>query len=345
MGVGGVDPNKGPNTFNDVGGTAGPDGTTNDKKVGGNRKDWNINDDYNFYSDDTSGAGQPQLPPPLVNPGEIMIVLIKLQDKLMSERVRTGKETIEQEKTEMQKLHNERIKKLKEYWDKMMEADSKSTGFFGHLFKCFKKLFKGDIKGALNELKEGFKNAPFTGALFVLAVLATAALTVAMGPMGLIIGLVGTAMLLGPQALSDPAVQKMLADVTGASLDTIQKWCMGISIALTVLTVIVVAVVTLGTGAGLSAFVALNCATTLISSGLLMERSITQYQASNLRSEGVKASAEADKLEADYEKLQGLMKRNMDYMKEVMENLAESMQRAMETLVNQGHLQFSVASI
>ncbi|MBW2067597.1 MAG: hypothetical protein JRI31_01770 [Deltaproteobacteria bacterium] len=291
------------------------------------------------------GGGQPDIPPPTIDSGEMMIMLMELQSKISQERVRTGKADIEQRKQEMQKVHQERMEKLKEYWDKMSEAASKSTGFFGKLFSGLKKLFSGDIKGALEDFKEGFKANPFTAIMFTLAVVATVAVGVVAGPLAFVCAAALTAAIFAPQALTDPAVVKMIADATGSSVETVQKWCLGISITISVITAITIGVLSFGAGAAASAAIVAGAIAGIIEGGMTIESAVRSYQASKATEEGLKASAEADKLQASYEEIQETLKRNMEDVRELMESIANEMQKAMEFIISQGRMQMSMAEV
>jgi hypothetical protein len=233
------------------------------------------------------------------------------------------------------------MKQLMKFFDKMAEAESKSHGFFGKLFGGIKKLCKGDVNGAFKDLKEGFESNPFTAALFtafcVFACVATA---------GMLLPVLVTGVLFfGPAAASDPDVQKMMADSFGTDQKTMAKWCMGVSISLSVILAILIGIATGGAGAPVALAIVAGMAVALTQGGIMAEAGVRSYQASKASSEGLSASADADRSQAKYGGLESDLKREMGYLQGVFDTISATTASVVEILKNQASGMKAAATI
>jgi hypothetical protein len=151
----------------------------------------------------------PQLPAPKIDATAVSMLLMQVQSKMTMESIKTAKEGLQSQKTQMNAKHAERMAKLKTYFEKQAEQMESSKGFFGGIFKFVEKLFQGDIEGAFKDLWEGIEARPATAIIFAIGVIGClTGLGGIVGPICLLLSV--------PQFLSDPAVSHFL-ERTGIS--------------------------------------------------------------------------------------------------------------------------------
>ncbi len=304
----------------------------------------------NFETDNNIQTPTSDLPLPSIDVSDAMLLLAKLGNEVIAERIKGSKEEIKMNRQEMRKIHQERMKELAKYYDKMKEADSNSKGFFGRIFNVFKKVFKGDIKGAMDELGKLVTHHPFKTLLLTVCVIGSICLLPT--PMGFI-GLAATAFLFAPEVFSEPEVVKCFAKLFHTDEDTAQKWCMSISITISIAetvaivaaTTIVGAVATEGMGTAAAFALGMSLAgVALAQGGMELESGILQYQATEATSEAMKHSSAADKLQATYQGVQEALKRNMNDVKTIMESLSGQIDKTIGVILAQGRTEMTAST-
>lgn len=299
----------------------------------------------NFETDNNIQTPTSDLPLPSIDVSDAMLLLAKLGNEVIAERIKGSKEEIKMNRQEMRKIHQERMKELAKYYDKMKEADSNSKGFFGRVFNFFKKVFKGDIKGAMDELGKLVTHHPFKTLLLTVCIIGSICT--------LPLGFAATAFLFAPEVFSEPEVVKCFAKLFHTDEDTAQKWCMSISITISIAetiaivaaTTIVGAVATEGLGTGAAFALGMSLAgVTLVQGGMELENGILQYQATKATSEAMKHSSAADKLQATYQGVQEALKRNMNDVKTIMESLSGQIDKTIGVILAQGRTEMTAST-
>lgn len=279
----------------------------------------------------TNETTQPELPRPDYDTASYAILLTGLQFQILNNRITAGKISIQHQDEQMQDTHASNTENILDFYDKLEEAESKSTGFFGKLFGGLKKLFEGDLEGAVKDFEEGFEANPFTAAVFT----AFCAYAFACGAPLLLINATTGAVFFGPAALSDPEVQKMIVESTGDDPESVSKWCMGFSISLAVIEGIIMGLATGGVGLGVGMSIAAGMAVALIQGGIMTEAGIRSSQATKAESEAMSYAADADRDQATYTGLHSDLQREMDYLQGVFDTIASIMSSAIEILKGQ----------
>ncbi len=310
---------------------------------------------------DPSIGPEPQLPAPKLSSMDMSFLLLNVQSKLTEQRFRTGEQSIDANRKQMEALHKLRMDQINTYYEKSEAALDRATGIFGRLLEAIKKAFAGDIEGAVNKTIQAFAENPASACVL--------ALCVATFP-SLLSGCVIATML-----LNDPAIQKELGDLLGIPRDVMPWLCMGAGIAIAVVKAIAVTVGTLavtvpasllagalvgslvgpgvGTilgaiagaavGAGLSLVIGMSVAIPDAAVGI--EGGIRTFSTSQIQAEGLQSSAEADKTQVARLQVQEELQKEMGRIREFMESLASSIQVVMKDLESQFQAQQAAATM
>lgn len=249
---------------------------------------------------------------PKLDQASMMLLMTKLQSKLADQQATLANEDIKGTRKDMKDMHEKRIAKMQEYWDKM--AKSSKGGFFGKLFSAIKKVFSGDLKGALDDIGKAFSEDIVT-AIVSIAVMAFCCAT--MGPLGPLVA----AAVLTPWMMGDAELMGQFADIMGlegkAKEDFVQAmhW-IGFALEIIVDIAIAVAVSVATLGAATPAMVAFLTAKATVIAARETERGVKSYQATKANSEGLEAYAEADILQAQANERQVEINKMMERLKD-----------------------------
>ncbi len=167
-----------------------------------------------------ASSNRPTLPAPVLSPAAMMIALTSLSNKMLSEQIQVGENTLDTQRSDLQTKGRERLETLRKHFEKLDQGQQgKRTGLFGFIANFFKALFTFDFK-ALGELCtwENLGNVlKDIATLVVAAVLiaaAAAATAVSGGAGSVLLGLAiaGTVMVVAGMVASDPGVIDMIAE-------------------------------------------------------------------------------------------------------------------------------------
>lgn len=259
---------------------------------------------------------------PKLDNASMMLMLTKLQSKLADQQTTLAGEDIKSKRKDMKDMHEKRISKMQEYWDKM--ASSTKGGFFGRLFKGLKALFSGDIKGFCDNMEKAFTEDIVTAIISVVVMTVCCA---TMGPMGALVAMA----VLTPSMMGDPMLMGEFADMMGLEGDAKEdfmkamKWT-GFALEIIVDIAIAVAVSVATGGAATGPVIALLVAKASVIAARETERGVRDYQATKAQAEGLEAYADADRLQADANVVQTNINKDMDRMKDFLDNFAKVIQ-------------------
>lgn len=255
---------------------------------------------------------------PKLDQASMMLMMTKLQSKLADQQVTLANEDIKGTRKDMRDLHEKRIAKMQEYWDKM--AKSQKGGFFGRLFRAISCLFKGDFKGMMENLEKAFTEDIVTSIISI-AVMAFCCAT--MGPWGPLVAMAA----LSPYMMGDPMLMGDFADIMGlegkAKEDFIQAmhW-IGFSLEIIVDIAIAVAVSVATGGTATPVMIGFLVAKASVIAARETERGVKSYQATKANAEGVEAYADADRLQAQANIRQTEINKMMERIKDNYDSFA-----------------------
>jgi len=321
------------------------------------------------------GEWRPQLPKPDISMANMGLLLMSVQDKLTAQRLKTGEESVLAGQQKMKQIHEERARKLQEYFDKLAQSAPKSKGFFGRMISGFlgfvegaataigrtvrgdnlaevRKEFEAKMQESLDHLGKAFTEN--IGSIINIAVWGGLSL-VTLNPF-LLIGIL-------PTILEEPELQELVAQVIGSDKETIGKWVFGINIALNVgisvvvgiaagvLTTAVISVLTAGAGtgagiaAGIAAGVVVGGAMAVVMGAAPLATGITEAHRTGVQAEAQKDGAEADRLKALYTDVQEELKREMGYLKSSMESISARSEATMKLFRAEQHALYNSAAV
>lgn len=277
---------------------------------------------------------------PKIDSATMMLMMTQIQSKLADAHATLANEDIKGTQKDMKDLHEQRIAKMQEYWDKM--SKSEGGGFFGSLFKALKCLFTGDFKGMADNLEKAFKE-DITTALISIFVVGFCSMT--MGPFAPLVA----AAILTPWMMGDKELMGEFADMMGLDADAKKDFIdathwIGFAAEIVIDIAISVAVSVATFGAAAPAMVAFLVGKAVLIAARETERGVRSYQQTEAQSEGLESYADADRLQAEANERQMSINKMMDNLQDNYDSFANIIKDTADMLIKNYQAQQAAAS-